>query len=601
MTRQAPLRMLARRWLPIAACVGVVSACDETLAPAAGAPGVGPQGAVYPGVPARGADRPDGWNSRPDSALWRGASESGLRFIVGLKEPGAPRGVWKDRVLVPRPVWDAALRALAQVPGVTVIGADSILPNAVVRLESRGALHAVRQLGFVDYVEPSRPFRSPPDAAPVGGITPLFSGDGGSGSGSGCSEPAPYGHFYGTAASGDLISWSNAPEDNNVVEAWRRSQGDGVRIALLDTGVDSWEPQLTTRFTIAPQGTRYIWHESVNASGTGPSWTDDCGHGTRMAGLIAAPMDGQNMVGIAYMSDLISIRLGASVMPSQEAVYAAIHQAMDPARPAHIILMAFGTDDDRNQITDAIRYYYYRTDASGRRNGPLFIAVAGTNESFLYPNYNVVYPAELPEVIAVSAVDSTWTFAPESHYGPEVDLSGFRPQATVGVPGPHPGSPAVTNITGSSAASAGVAAIAALVWARYPSMTNVEVREHLFHNATRYPFKTDKDGYGTLHAYKAVGGFVGAGISGPTSAEPNTTATFTATTVGDGPFSYRWSNGATSRTTTYRAGQYGFWLTVQVTDLFENRTREATHRVEVGGDGGSDPQCDPNLDPRCPA
>ncbi|HEX5869066.1 MAG TPA: S8 family serine peptidase, partial [Longimicrobium sp.] len=152
-----------------------------------------------------------------------------------------------------------------------------------------------------------------------------------------------------------------------------------------------------------------------------------------------------------------------------------------------------------------------------------------------------------------------------------------------------------------SAASASVAAIAALVWARYPAMTNVELREHLFRNTTRYPFKTDKDGYGTLHAYKAVGGFVGAGISGPTSAEPYSNATFTATTVGDGPFAYRWSNGATSRTATYNVGQYGLWLSVQVTDLYENITREAIHRVEVGGDGGSNPGCDPNLDPRCPA
>lgn len=590
--------MLLRRLTIPAICLAF-TACVDTVSPVTDPPSATARDVAYATVPPRGSDLAHGWHHRPDSALWRGGGESGQRFAVGLKEPGSPRGVWRDRVLISERTWTSTLRMLSATPGLTLLSADTILPNVLVHLASPSVLSYVRGLPFVDYVEPSRPFAPANRGGASGAVQPLFSGGGGSGSGSGCSDQAAYDHLYGTTTEGDAISWSYASRWNDVVGAWRRSQGDGIRIALLDTGVDAYQPQLTSRFSIAPSGSRTIWHEYTSA-GSGPAWRDDCGHGTRMAGLIAAPLDGQSVVGIAYMADLISIRVGASVMPSQEALYAAIHMAMDPLRPAHIVVMGVATDDDREQITDAIRYYWYRTDAAGRRNGPIFIAAAGTNSAMLYPNWNVVYPAELPEVTAVSAVDSTWTFDPDAHYGPEVDLSGFRPIATVGTPGIHAGSADVTRISGSSSATGSVAAIAALVWARYPWMTNVQLRDHLYHNASRYPYRTDKDGYGTLHAYKAVGGFVGAGISGPNSTAAFSTETYTAWTVGDGPFAYRWSNGATTQSTTYTVGEQGVWITLEVTDLYENRVREARHRVDVS-DGGWTWGCDPNLDPTCPA
>lgn len=576
-----------------------LASCADAVSPAADAGGRRAREAIYVDVPPRGSDLRNSWDGRPDSALWRGAAETRFRFVVGLKEPGAPRGVWRDRILISPARWAAGIRTLAATPGVAILSADTILPNVLVELASEAVLRHLRSMEFVDYVEPSRLLRMHREPA-ANAIAPRFSGDGGSGSGSGCSSPPPYERFFGTTSAGDLISWSFAPKYNNVVEAWRRSQGDGVRIALLDTGVDSWQPQLTTRFTITPYGSRSIWYDYTNASSSGVIWTDDCGHGTRMAAVIAAPLDGSSVVGMAYMADFISIRLGASVMPSQEAAYAGIHKAMDPARPAHIVVMAFATDDDLNQMTDAIRYYYYRMDGNGRRNGPLFIAAAGTNLNVLYPNYNVSYPAELPEVIAVSAVDSTWTFDPASHYGPEVDLSGFMPQGTVGTPGIHVSPPQVTSISGSSGATASVAAIAALVWARYPGLTNEQVRQHLYRNTTRYPNRTDKDGFGTLLAYRAVGGFAGVAISGPASVSSNTTHTFTAQPVGDGPFTYRWSNGATTQSTTYTIGEHGRYITLEVTDVFENRVRDAIHRVEVS-DGSSEFPCDPNLDPMCPS
>lgn len=537
------------------------------------------------------------WSALGAEELWTHGAATDTTFLVGLKPPGGARGVWRERILVQSYDVVAGLRAMAAV-GAEVVGRDPVLPLFRVRMPTAHVLERVRGLAFVDYVEP---VVAPVVAGAVPGTALMSSSSGGSSPG--CSEPTSFTEFAGQSPEGDLIPWSHPY--NNIGSAWRRSRGDGIRVALLDTGVDAWQPQLTTRFNINPSGSRQIWYAYASPSGRSPAWTDDCGHGTRMAGVIAAPQDGQNIVGTAPLADLISVRVAASVAVFDAGkIIEGIHIAMDPARPAHIIAMAFGTTSTFSSLSDVIRYYYHRRDASGGRNGPLFIAAAGTTgPAFLepVPNYNVLYPAELEEVIAVTGVNPDGQRNSWSHYGLETELAGYVRQGTNGVPGLYPSGPDVTGLDASSGATASVTGIAALVWARYPALTNVELRYHLRYSTNGYPNHRDEVGFGTIFAYKAVGGFVGAGISGPTSATPNSTATFTAATVGDGPFAYRWSNGATSRSATYSVGQYGFWLSVQVTDLYENVTREAIHRVEVGGDGGSDPGCDPNLDPRCPA
>lgn len=570
-----------------------------------GVPVIGMDGsrqAIFSDVPGRDAAA-GSWAGRTAGEVWRQGALSDSSFIVGLKRPGYPRGVWRYRVLVSPAERSEGTRALSHMEGVQVLGESEVLPMLLIRIADATVLGRVRSMPWIDYVEPN--FTGPADLVAAYDLQrsgPRLNSD--LDSSLGCSSPSEYNNFGGVVPEGDPYSWSQSAGYNDVVGAWRRSQGDDIRVALLDTGVDAWQSQLTTRFNANAAASRAAWYLYTDASGRFPPSTDDCGHGTRMAGIISAPRDGQNVVGIAWKADLISIRVNDDVHVGEtwKAVNA-IELAMDPQRPAHIIVMAFmATGSETDALRDIIRYYYERRDADGRRNGPLFIAAAGTSNAPdpLY-NGNVIFPAEMEEVIAVSAVDQNRNLWPTSHYGPEVELAGFVPQATVGIPGVYPGSPGVTRLVGSSAATASVAGIAALVWSRYSWMNNIQVRHRLRNAASQHPYHTPESGFGTIHAYKAVGGFVGAGISGPTSAAPSSTATFTATTVGDGPFSYRWSNGATSRTASYNVGQYGFWLTVEVTDLYENVTREAIHRVEVGGDGGSDPVCDPNLDPRCPA
>jgi subtilisin family serine protease len=348
------------------------------------------------------------------------------------------------------------MNAFSSIPSVQVLKKSEVLPMLLVRVSNVAALARIRRLPWTDYVEPNffdvgdptiltRGTTAGVEAAE---IRPLFSSD--TDSSLGCSNPPEYSDFAGTVEGGDKYSWSY--DHNGVVNAWRRSRGDNVRVALIDTGVDVSQPQFTSRFNAYPGASRSMWYLNVKPSSRYPDWTDDCGHGTRMAGIIAAPRHGQSIVGVAYESDFISIRVDDDPYVSNTwAVNDAIHLAMAPSQDADIVVMAFKAGSyDSESLKDIIRYYYHRTDAIGRRNGPLFIGAAGTSGTDVLYNGNVLFPADMAEVIAVSGVDAYGTRWSTSHHGPKVELAGYVPQATVGIPGIFGGSPTITRLVGSS-------------------------------------------------------------------------------------------------------------------------------------------------------
>jgi hypothetical protein len=92
----------------------------------------------------------------PDRDLWSHIAFSDGRAVVGLRAPGAARGVWRGEVLVDRATAGQARQAVARHPGVTLVAADDVLPVVDVAIASFEAFQKLRRLPMVDYIEPAR-------------------------------------------------------------------------------------------------------------------------------------------------------------------------------------------------------------------------------------------------------------------------------------------------------------------------------------------------------------------------------------------------------------------------------------------------------------
>lgn len=565
-----------------------LGACTDRSEPllADGAATVPALDAVDQQVRSRAEESPRNSVHTSDERLWQLLDYGRGTALVGLKAPGRRRGVWRAQVLMTRSEHTTGRNAVRAMPGITLLGDLPPLPVVEVRISDADALARLRKLPFVDYVEPARMPRAVLDEA-IGVHGPVSAFD------SNCRAPEAYTDSYGTTSYGDAYSYSFGQyyRYHRISSAWNRTQGDNVRIALLDTGMDPQQTQFSTYFNPRP------WEYSRAIDGdVGAGSSDPCGHGTRMAGVIAAPNDGRSVVGVAWKSDLRVISVASrgfstnnlfydyiiSVDPYE--VYWGLMEAMGDTRnvvtggvdrigtPSKIINMAFKTYNDPvantypNTVADLIRYYYYGPD------GPLFIAAIGTVEPAGVPN--AVFPSELDEVVAVVALNSDGSRNVKSNYGPKSEVAAYVPAASVSVPsyGGHQG---ITRVMGASGASGVITGIAALIWSRYPTWTNYQVRQRLRQSADHPSSHTWGEGYGFVDAYTAVGGFTGIQMEAKdcTTAQ-NPTIMAAVYPRGEGPFAFEWSNGSTEGSTVYSAAPVGdgvsVWVTV--TDLVENRT-----------------------------
>jgi subtilisin family serine protease len=141
----------------------------------------------------------------------------------------------------------------------------------------------------------------------------------------------------------------------------------------------------------------------------------------------------------------------------------------------------------------------------------LFVAAAGTSEcDGLIFDDNVVFPADMSEVVAVTGVSYPDGSVPCGiHYGPEVELTAY-----LDVPSTGELTPDLTGIGGSSNASGVVSAIAALAWSANPGLSRDALRQRLREAAAGYPNRDGSLGYGLVDALKAVDGASSGGGGG---------------------------------------------------------------------------------------
>jgi len=259
---------------------------------------------------------------------------------------------------------------------------------------------------------------------------------------------------------------------------WQISKGSkDVIVAVLDTGVQSDHPDLKGRLV---KGTNIVDPSAPPE--------DDVGHGTHVAGIIAADVDNnEGVAGMTWFTKVMPVKvLDSSGAGSTYSVAEGIIWATDHG--AHVINMSLGNYAQADFLHDAIKYAYER--------GVVIVAASG-NDNTDRPGY----PAAYPEVLAVAATDPDEARAEYSNYGDYIDVAA--PGSSI--PSTYPGS-RYAALSGTSMASPHVAALASLVRAANPGLSNQEVMDVLRSSAKDLG-TSGKDiefGYGQIDVMSAL-------------------------------------------------------------------------------------------------
>ncbi len=273
--------------------------------------------------------------------------------------------------------------------------------------------------------------------------------------------------------------------------------GAGVRVAILDTGIQSRHPEL--------QGVKVAFRDFVSHL-TGAY--DDHGHGTHVAGTIA----GKN-VGIAPGVSISAGKIfGAGGGGSDAEILAAMQWAFDPdGNPAtddypHIVSNSWGADMTGADLADIAEIAPFHEAILGWIRGGI-IPVFAAGNSGATPNG---FPGGFPEVIAVGAIDSASAVAEFSSRGPNVWrmadllLTVMKPDISapgVAIPSAFPGNK-YASWAGTSMATPHVTGALALALQANPKMKLAEAKALLLKSCEK---KVDNAyGYGMLDAYALV-------------------------------------------------------------------------------------------------
>lgn len=195
----------------------------------------------------------------------------------------------------------------------------------------------------------------------------------------------------------EIIDWGLALL--HVPDHWKQTQGAGVRVALLDSGIDESHLDLAAAIDEARDFTQ---------SRRGPA--DRNGHGTHVAGIVAARQNNRGVIGVAPQSRLLIAKvLGDDGVGNSAAVAAGVDWACDQG--ASVISMSLGSPQPDVKLRQAIE----RAAAKG-----VFVITAAGNAG--RPN-SVNYPARWRETVAVAAVDRNGQLSRFSSRGPQVDIA----------------------------------------------------------------------------------------------------------------------------------------------------------------------------------
>lgn len=277
--------------------------------------------------------------------------------------------------------------------------------------------------------------------------------------------------------------------DIKAEEAWNETKGkETVVVAVLDTGLDFDHPDL--QGNIASSGRDFVNGGSLPF--------DDHGHGTMISSIIAADTDnGLGIAGAGWNCKILPVKsIAADGMGYTSWMIDAVIWAADLG--VDVINLSIGADGPSQSLREALAY------ASAR--DVVIVSSAGNHHGA------VAYPAAYEEYcLAVGATNYFDAAASFSNHGPEIDVAAPGVGIFVCVPTwqKSTGTQPYGFVSGTSAATAYVSALAALIRSLKPWLSAAEVRNLICFTADDvnqdiFPGRDDHIGYGRVNMKKAL-------------------------------------------------------------------------------------------------
>lgn len=463
--------------------------------------------------------------------------EAGGRVFIGLKNPEHARGVDASGRLLTRPDVAAQGKSQLRAAGVRISREFDLSPTIVADLEV-AALPAIRRLPFVDYVEP--------------------------------------------VTQGEWLAQDTTWNIRKVGTPWGWTVTTGshtVRVLILDSGTDLNHEDLAI---------------SVRNTCVGGTVDDQFGHGTFVAGIVAAVNNQIGIIGGAHAVTTYSMKVG-NTQPDGEGVICGINWGRVTG---NVFAMNMSISIQPSEaVTNEINLAY--------NEGRILVAAAGNTSGG-----PVTYPASLANVIAVGATTSTDALWGGSAVGTQIELvaPGADVVSTTMASGVVcPDTSGYSACSGTSFAAPHVAFAAALVKSATPSLTNAQVRARLQQTALDLGVlgRDNYFGYGRLDVAAALGNQGGGGgitfidIVGPECLYGGGSYTYQGqVSGGTPPYVYQWyrdiapyegsweyfGTGQT-KTMAFPGGNYSARLKLRVTDNVAH-LRETIEVVQMLSSGG---------------
>lgn len=393
---------------------------------------------------------------------------------------------------------------------------------------------------------------------------------------------------------------NGVPVDIGVEQAWDYTTGQGIKVGIFDSGVDLlFHPELAAGGYVAYDAVNdTVGFEPCAGSATQPPGSPFYinGHGTAVAGIVAAQHNGTGIAGIAPSAVLHVVRV-LCTRQNGEVYFASRDNIADAFRYAarywgtDVITNSWYFDDDDPVITAAVDTAV--TFGRGGK-GTVIVWMSGNQ-----PAYPPPFASYLPKVLAVGAITATGSHADYSQGQDSLDLVapsasvswwGGGSVVTLDISGPAgindgPGGHQdyTSTFAGTSAAAPQVAGAVALLLAREPTLSVAQVISRLRTRADPWTGAPGCNqflcGYGKLNVFRTItNGTPVVTISGPSTAEPSGYCNFQASVQGGGsPYHYVWRKGqevvgGDSPQVLVPVGSESFTLTVTLTDAFAQQS-----------------------------